>query len=88
MPVKSGIMLGLGETEDEALQTFADIAATGCGLLSIGQYLAPSRKHFPVKEYVAPEKFDHLKEKALGMGFRRVVSGPYVRSSYHAAEYL
>ena len=88
LPAKSGIMLGLGETDDEVLGTFEDIAATGCSLLSIGQYLAPSKNHLPVKEYIKPEKFDHLKEKALGMGFRRVVSGPYVRSSYHASEYL
>jgi lipoic acid synthetase len=88
LPAKSGIMLGLGERDDEILQTFEDIAATGCDFLSVGQYLAPSGKHFPVKEYIKPEKFDHFKEKALGMGFRRVVSGPYVRSSYHASEYL
>jgi lipoyl synthase len=88
LPSKSGIMLGLGERDDEILQTFEDIAATGCDFLSIGQYLAPSRAHFPVKGYIRPEKFDHFKEKALSMGFRRVVSGPYVRSSYHASEYL
>lgn len=88
LPVKSGIMLGLGERDDEILKTFEDIAATGCDFLSIGQYLAPSGGHFPVKEYIKPEKFDYLKERALGTGFRRVVSGPYVRSSYHASEYL
>ncbi len=88
LPAKSGIMLGLGERDDEVMQTFEDIAGTGCDFLSIGQYLAPSRNHLPVKEYVKPEKFGHFKEEALGMGFRRVVSGPYVRSSYLAAEYL
>ena len=88
LKVKSGIMLGLGEREPEVLQTFEDIAGTGCEFLSIGQYLAPSRKHLAVKEYIAPEQFDLYKEKALGAGFRRVVSGPYVRSSYSASEYL
>ena len=88
MPVKSGIMVGLGETEGEVLATIADIAATGCELMSIGQYLAPSREHLPVREYVAPERFAFYKEKALQMGFRRVMSGPYVRSSYMATEYL
>ena len=88
MPVKSGLMLGLGEREDEVLQTFSDIAGAGCGLLSIGQYLAPSLKHLAVKEYITPERFGFYKEKALRAGFRRVVSGPYVRSSYLASEYL
>jgi len=88
MPAKSGLMLGLGEREDEVLQTFEDIAGTGCEFLSIGQYLAPSRKHLAVTEYIAPERFDFYKEKALKVGFRRVVSGPYVRSSYLASEYL
>jgi lipoic acid synthetase len=88
MPVKSGLMLGLGEREDEVLRTFSDIAGAGCGLLSIGQYLAPSLKHLAVKEYVTPERFGFYKEKALRAGFRRVVSGPYVRSSYLASEYV
>jgi len=88
LPAKSGIMLGLGERDDEILKTLEDIAGTGCDFLSIGQYLAPSRSHFPVKEYIKPEKFDYFKEKALGIGFRRVASGPYVRSSYRASEYL
>ena len=88
LPAKSGIMLGLGERDGEVLKTFEDIAATGCDFLSIGQYLAPSRGHFPVKEYIKPEKFVYFKEKALEAGLRRVVSGPYVRSSYLATEYL
>lgn len=88
MHVKSGIMLGLGEREDEVLDTFRDIAGTGCDFLSIGQYLAPSRDHLPVKEYVSPERFERYKERALEAGFRHVVSGPYVRSSYSASEYL
>lgn len=88
MPVKSGIMLGLGETEGEVLKVFSDLADTGCDLLSIGQYLAPSRDHIPVKEYLTPEKFEYYKEKALDAGFHGVMSGPYVRSSYMAGEYL
>ncbi|MCX5678420.1 MAG: lipoyl synthase [Candidatus Omnitrophica bacterium] len=88
MHVKSGIMLGLGEREDEVLSTFRDIAGTGCDFLSIGQYLAPSKNHLPVKEYVSPDRFKRYKEDALKAGFRHVVSGPYVRSSYSASEYL
>jgi lipoic acid synthetase len=87
MPLKSGIMLGMGETESEVLETFSDIAATGCSLLSIGQYLAPSRSHFPVKEYIVPDKFEYYREKAVEAGFRIVLSGTYVRSSYMAGEY-
>jgi lipoic acid synthetase len=88
LPSKSGLMLGLGERKDEVLQTFADISGTGCDFLSIGQYLAPSRNHLPVKEYISPELFVFYKDKALAAGIRRVVSGPYVRSSYLASEYL
>lgn len=88
MRTKSGIMLGLGECEDEVLATLRDIAATGCEFLSIGQYLAPSREHLAVKEYVTPERFDYYKEKAMAAGFKHVMSGPYVRSSYSAAEYM
>jgi len=88
MRTKSGIMLGLGEREDEVLAVFRDLAAAGCDFLSIGQYLAPSRAHLGVKEFIPPERFAFYREKALKAGLRRVVSGPYVRSSYHAAEYL
>ena len=88
MRVKSGIMLGLGEREDEVLDTFREIAGIGCDFLSIGQYLAPGRDHLPVKEYIPPEKFEWYKSRALKCGFRHVVSGPYVRSSYSASEYL
>lgn len=84
---KSGIMLGLGEREDEVRATLRDIAATGCDFLSIGQYLAPGRGHHPVAAYVEPERFDAYKDEALAMGFRHVESGPYVRSSFHAADY-
>ena len=84
---KSGIMLGMGEREEEILQLFADLRLTGCSYLSIGQYLAPSRAHYPVQEYVRPEVFEQLRESALNMGFAHVESGPYVRSSYHAGQY-
>jgi lipoic acid synthetase len=87
IPAKSGIMLGLGEARDEVLATLADIRATGCRFLSIGQYLAPSRRHTPVVEFIVPEEFDRLREEAMAMGFAHVESGPYVRSSYHADQY-
>ncbi|MGE5676845.1 MAG: lipoyl synthase [Pseudomonadota bacterium] len=85
---KSGIMLGLGETEKEVLQVMGDLRIAGCDFLTIGQYLAPSSRHYPVKEYVTPEVFDRYKEAALGMGFSFVASAPLVRSSYNAAEML
>jgi lipoyl synthase len=88
MLTKSGIMLGLGESEDEVLAVFRDAAGRGCDFLSIGQYLAPSRSHLPVKEYISPERFIRYKNRALEAGFRHVASGTYVRSSYSAAEYL
>lgn len=84
---KSGIMLGLGETEEEVLQVIADLRSVGCSYLSIGQYLAPSRQHCPVQEYVEPTMFDQYREKAMERGFTHVESGPYVRSSYHASSY-
>lgn len=86
--IKSGIMLGMGETEDELVQVFHDLRRVGCTYLSIGQYLAPSRRHYPVQEFVPPEQFDRLRSKALELGFCHVESGPYVRSSYHAGSYL
>ncbi len=87
LPTKSGVMLGLGETEDEVLAVFADLRGVGCAYLSVGQYLAPSRRHYPVQEFVRPEQFESLREKALAMGFVHVESGPYVRSSYLAEQY-
>jgi lipoic acid synthetase len=84
---KSGIMLGMGEQEPEVLQVLKDLRDAGCDYLSIGQYLAPSRRHYPVQEYVSPELFESLRLKALDMGFSHVESGPYVRSSYHAGKY-
>jgi lipoic acid synthetase len=87
LPTKSGIMLGLGETEAEVLAVFADLRGAGCAYLSVGQYLAPSRRHYPVQEFIRPEQFESLREKALNMGFIHVESGPYVRSSYLAEQY-
>jgi lipoic acid synthetase len=85
---KSGIMLGLGETEDEVLETMDDLLETGCKIMTIGQYLAPTMKHYPVKEYVTPERFEKLKVIGLEKGFRFVESSPLVRSSYHAERHL
>jgi len=85
---KTGLMLGLGETEPEIYEFMEDILSAGCYFLSIGQYLQPSRKHLPVKEYIHPELFEKYKEKALISGFRHVESGPLVRSSYRSANFL
>jgi len=85
---KSGIMVGLGERKDEVLGLFLDLRKAGCDFLSIGQYLAPSNNHYPVKEYIRPETFDYYKKKAIEAGFRFVASAPYVRSSYIAQEYI
>jgi len=84
---KSGVMLGMGEREDELLQVLADLREAGCVYVSMGQYLAPSRNHFPVQEYIVPEKFEKLRSAALQLGFLHVESGPYVRSSYNAGAY-
>ena len=85
---KSGIMLGLGEDDDEILRVFNDLRNAECDFLSIGQYLPPSLKHYPVRKYVTPEKFTYFRKKALSMGFKSVLSAPYVRSSYLANTYL
>ena len=87
LQTKSGIMLGMGEEEGEVEQVFADLLENGCRFLSIGQYLAPSKRHYPVREYVQPETFEGYREQALSMGFLHVESGPYVRSSYRAERY-
>jgi lipoic acid synthetase len=87
LKTKSGIMLGLGEEENEVLEVLGELLETGCRYLSIGQYLAPSRNHYPVKCFVPPEKFEDYRAQALAMGFEHVESGPYVRSSYHAEQY-
>ena len=83
---KSGVMVGLGEEMHELLQVYRDLAAVGTDVLTIGQYLRPSKDHLPMTRYYTPEEFDFMKEEALGMGFRHVESGPLVRSSYHAHE--
>ncbi len=84
VPAKSGLMLGLGEELAEILLVMQDLRSSGCDLLTLGQYLAPSRHHLPVERYVTPEEFENLRQKGLEMGFRHVASGPLVRSSYHA----
>ncbi len=88
MRTKSGVMLGLGESESEILETIDDLSAVGVDILTLGQYLQPTPKHLPVREFVTPEKFAEYKTYALGKGFRYVESGPLVRSSYHAEKHL
>lgn len=86
---KAGLMLGLGETLDEVLEVFADLRSIGCDILTLGQYLAPTLHHsLPVARYLPPEEFDAIAQLARSLGFRQVVAGPFVRSSYHAAEML
>jgi lipoic acid synthetase len=87
LPTKSGLMLGLGETETELYQVLADLREAGCAYLSLGQYLQPSKSHYPVQRFVEPEMFDRYRDRAIAMGFAHVESGPYVRSSYHADQY-
>lgn len=84
IPTKSGIMLGLGETNEQVLETLADLRAYDCDMLTLGQYLQPSRYHMPVDRFVTPDEFAMLGEAARKMGFSNVASGPLVRSSYHA----
>ena len=84
VPTKSGIMLGLGEELDEVREVMRDLRAHDCDMLTLGQYLQPSKHHLPVIRYVTPEEFDQLRDDALQMGFSNVASGPMVRSSYHA----
>jgi lipoic acid synthetase len=83
---KSGLMLGLGESTEEILETLSDLRAAGCDLITMGQYLQPSAKHLTVQRYLPPEEFDRLGELARRLGFVDVASGPFVRSSYHADE--
>jgi lipoic acid synthetase len=83
---KSGLMLGLGETEEELITALVDLRRVGCDLLTLGQYLQPTRRHLPVTEFVPPHKFAEYGERAREMGFMHVASGPMVRSSYHADE--
>jgi lipoic acid synthetase len=83
---KSGLMLGLGETRDELLETLAELRDAGCDLLTLGQYLQPSPEHLPVERYVPPEEFEELGRLSRSLGFHQVASGPFVRSSYHARD--
>lgn len=83
---KSGLMLGLGETLDEVINVLRDLRSAGCDIVTIGQYLRPSKLNLPVVEYIRPEMFERLRLKALGMGFKYVASGPLVRSSMNAEE--
>jgi lipoic acid synthetase len=85
---KSGLMLGLGETEEEVVEAMEDTIHAGVRVFTIGQYLQPSKEHYPVKEYVHPDVFRRLKETGLNKGFRYVESGPQVRSSYHAEQHV
>ncbi len=85
---KSGIMLGLGETEEEIIQTMDDLRAVGCEVMTIGQYLQPSKSHYPIQEYVTPEKFAEYGEIGRKKGFRHIESSPMVRSSYHAEKHV
>lgn len=82
---KSGLMVGLGETIEEVIEVMKDLRASGCEMLTIGQYLSPSANHLPVKKYITPAEFDHMKQVGLELGFSHVESAPLVRSSYHAA---
>lgn len=86
MLTKSGLMVGLGETVTELLETMEDLQKTECDILTVGQYLSPSSRHLPIQRYYTPEEFEEIKEAGIEMGFRHVESGPLVRSSYHASE--
>lgn len=86
IPTKSGLMLGLGESPGEIKETLRDLRDVGCDILTLGQYLQPTQEHVPVERFLRPEEFDTWRETALAMGFPEVVSGPFVRSSYHAHE--
>lgn len=88
MRTKSGIMLGLGERKEEVIQTLADLNNAGCDVVTIGQYLQPSRKHLAVQRFVHPDEFAEYREIGLGMGINYVESGPLVRSSYHSERHL
>ncbi|MCK5341444.1 MAG: lipoyl synthase [Desulfobulbaceae bacterium] len=88
LPTKSGLMLGLGEKDDEIKATLVDLVTAGCKLLTLGQYLQPTKDHLPVERYVTPEEFDQWRSTALKIGFVEAVSGPLVRSSYQAGKLL
>ena len=86
MVTKSGVMVGLGETTDELVEVFRDLGSRGVDILTVGQYLRPSKDHLPIARFYTPAEFDYLRDEAMRFGFRHVESGPLVRSSYHAHE--
>jgi lipoic acid synthetase len=86
--VKSGLMLGMGESDEEIIRTLDDLVKAGCEMLTLGQYLAPSVEHHPVARFVTPDEFEELAAKARSLGFKAVAAAPRVRSSYKAAELL
>jgi lipoic acid synthetase len=86
IPTKSGLMLGLGESPTEVRETLGHLLEAGCNMLTLGQYLQPSKEHLQVDRFIHPKEFDDWKKTALGLGFSEVASGPFVRSSYHAKE--
>ena len=88
MKTKSGIMLGLGESHEEVIETMEDLRSVDVDILTLGQYLQPTAKHLPIAEFVTPERFLEYKELGLKMGFKYVESGPLVRSSYRAEKHL
>lgn len=88
MVTKSGLMLGLGESSEEVLEVLSDLRAVSVDIVTLGQYLQPTKDHLPVDRYVHPDEFAMLREKGISMGFRHVESGPLVRSSYHAAKHI
>jgi lipoic acid synthetase len=88
MRTKSGIMLGLGETEEEIIETMEDLRSVHVDIITLGQYLQPTAKHLPIAEFVTPERFEKYRLLGIEMGFRYVESGPLVRSSYHAEKHL
>lgn len=88
MKTKSGLMLGMGETDEEIIETLEDLRSNGVEILTMGQYMQPTSRHLAVHRYVTPEQFGYYKQKALSLGFNYVESGPLVRSSYHAEKHL
>jgi lipoic acid synthetase len=88
LKTKTGLMLGLGESYEELLAVFGDLRAVDCNILTLGQYLRPSKEQLPVERYVHPDEFTALREEALSLGFRHVEAGPLVRSSYHAWKHV
>ena len=84
LPTKSGLMLGLGEKSEEIQKTLKDLLDVGCRILTLGQYLQPSAQHLPISRFIPPEEFNIWRKRALEIGFSKVASGPFIRSSYHA----